>query len=116
LEVLWEVFEAIQSAKINHDKFDLFVKILKTDAEVNAVLATQKKKVLAVFCALLGNELLPYAMIFTTAIRPTPKISKPFYWENPDSALALAAAFLPLTGSVARVPFSEFEKLFSESP
>jgi hypothetical protein len=93
LEALWDVFE--------HDR------------EVNAVLVTPRKRVLAVLHALLRRAMIPYAIAFTGAISPPPKIAKPFYWAAPPSILKLAHAFLPLRDFLIDLTYAEIESLCS---
>jgi hypothetical protein len=108
------VFEAIQTAKINHEKFHIFVRLLKTDPDVTAMLSSPKKKVRAVLAALFNNRLLSYIMMFTAAIKPTAKIPRPFYWANHASILSLAGAFLPLNQVTVRVSYNDLERLLRE--
>jgi hypothetical protein len=114
IEALWEVFEAIQGAKINHDKFHVFVQLLKTDPDVRAMLSSPKKKVQAVLAAVVNNRLLAYVMMFVAAIKPTAKIPRPFYWANQASIFSLAGAFLPLRSVTIRVSYNDLERLFGE--
>jgi hypothetical protein len=114
LEVLWDVFDAVQTAKVEHSQFPAFLDIIDQDPEVNAVLAGTRKKVVGLLYALLKRSLFPYAIMFTAAISPPPKLAKPFYWSSPASILKLAGAFRALDDVAVDFTFDQFETLCDE--